>query len=153
MSGFIGARKRMAVLPITWRTAKLSVFTTAIFALPFVLFPEFCLYPIFGGRPEMVIIDDAKPILIVLYFILIAFSFGGVFFNALVGTGATWFGLKIQFITVSIYIAYVYIIIEFFNGNLSWAWSAEIPYWLLMFGIGYWYLKTNKWHWLRIWEE
>ena len=37
VSGFIGARKRMAVIPITWKTAKAALFSTIIIALPVVI--------------------------------------------------------------------------------------------------------------------
>jgi len=101
----------------------------------------------------MSLIQDAQPIFYVLLAILMTFSFGGVFFNGLVGTGATYFGFKIQVVAVVIYLLYVYFIIEILEGGLAWAWSAEIPYWLFMFGISWWYLKSGKWHWLKIWEQ
>ena len=152
VSGFIGAKKRMAVLPITWKTAKACAFTTLIMALPVILFPEQILYPIFG-KSDMSLIQDAKPIFYILLLILMTFSFGGVFFNGLVGTGATSFGLKIQLVAVAIYLVYVYIVVEFLKGNLTWAWSAELPYWLFMFGVGFWYLNSKRWHWLDIWDK
>jgi len=101
----------------------------------------------------MSLIQEAQPIFYVLLAILMTFSFGGVFFNGLVGTGATYFGLKLQIAAVIIYLIYVYVIIEVIQGGLAWAWSAEIPYWLIMFGIAIWYLKSEKWHWLQIWEQ
>ncbi len=152
VSGFIGAHKRMAVLPITWKTAKAAAFSTLILALPIVFFPEQILYPLLG-KSDMSLIQEAQPIFYVLLAILMTFSFGGVFFNGLVGTGATLFGLVLQVVAVIIYLVYVYIIVEFYQGNLGWAWSAEIPYWLFMFGISWWYLKSGKWHWLKIWDQ
>ena len=39
VSGFIGADKRQAVIPMIWKTAKLCFWTTMALALPVVLFP------------------------------------------------------------------------------------------------------------------
>jgi len=152
VSNFIGNRKRMGVFPIIWKTAKLSFFSTLIIALPVIFFPEQILYPLLG-KADMSLIQDAQPIFYVLLGILVIFSIGGVFFNGLVGTGATYFGLQLQFFTVLFYLIWVYLVIELFQLGLTWAWSAEIFYWFLMLCISFWYLKSGKWHHLAIWEK
>ncbi len=151
VSNFIGMRKRMAVIPITWKTAKASFFTTLLISLPVVFFPEQILWPLLG-KQDMSLIQEAQPIFYVLLAILLTFSIGGVFFNGLVGTGATFFGLRLQVAAVLTYLGYVYLIVEYLQWGLAWAWSAEIAYWLIMVVITFWYLRSEKWHWLKIWE-
>lgn len=149
VSHFIGSRKRWAVLPITIRTSLLCFYCTMILALPMVLFPQQLLYPLLGSN-DMSLINDAQPILHVLLFILALFSFGGVFFNAVAGTGSTLFGLKIQFVCAIGYLLYIYFVVEYTQGGLPWAWAAEIFYWIAIIGICYWYLKKNKWYGVQL---
>jgi MATE family multidrug resistance protein len=52
VSNYIGNRKRLAVIPIAIKTAKLNLFTTLIVALPVVIAPEFFLHPLFGEKVE-----------------------------------------------------------------------------------------------------
>jgi putative MATE family efflux protein len=151
VSGFIGMKKRQAVIPITWKTAKASWLSTMVIAIPILLFPTFFLYPLLG-KTDMSLITDAQPIFYVLFGILTAFSIGAVFFNGLAGTGATLFGLKLQGIAVVFYVVYVYLIIETFEMGLAWAWAAEIFYWIFLLFISIWYLRSGKWHWLKIWK-
>lgn len=144
VSNFIGAKKRQAVVPITWKVAKLCLLTTLVISLPVVLFPETLLYPILGSA-DMSLITESRPILWVLLIILVLFSVVAVLFNGLAGTGATWFGLKLQFWCAVMYLVYLYVIVEFTSGGLIWAWTSEISYWILMGGVTIWYLHKRKW--------
>jgi MATE family multidrug resistance protein len=149
VSHFIGARKRQAVLPIVWKTSKISWLSTMLLSLPVVLFPEQLLYPLLGSS-DMSLIRDSQPILYVLLLILSLFALGGVYFNGLAGTGATFFGLKLQSVCVLLYLAYIYIVVEWTKGGLLWAWSAEVFYWVIVLGVSMWYLASNRWHKLRM---
>ncbi|MFT4665414.1 MAG: putative MATE family efflux protein [Polaribacter sp.] len=149
VSNFIGARKRMAVLPIIWKTAKLCWLITMFMALPIAIWPEHILYPLLGGA-DMSLITESRPTLWVLVGILFLFSIGGVYFNGLAGTGATYFGLKVQSVCAVIYIVAIYAIVEYTNGGLEWAWATEIFYWLVMLGFTVWYLRSKKWHDLKM---
>lgn len=144
VSHFIGARKRQAVVPIIWKVAKVSLLSTLILALPVVLFPETTLYPILGSQ-DMSLITESRPILWVLFVILLLFSVVGVLFNGLAGTGATMFGLKLQLFCALFYLAYIYIVVEFTNGGLMLAWTAEIFYFIILGVVTIWYLHARKW--------
>lgn len=144
VSNFIGAKKRQAVVPIIWKIAKICLVWTLIISLPVVLFPETTLYPILGSN-DMSLITESRPVLWVLLVILILFSVGGVLFNGLAGTGATFFGLKLQIACAVLYLIYIYIVVEFTNGGLLWAWTAEILYWVVLIMVTAWYLRSKKW--------
>ncbi|MFK8101420.1 MAG: MATE family efflux transporter [Saprospiraceae bacterium] len=149
VSNLIGQRKRMAVLPMIWKTAKVCWLTTMVLTLPVVLFPEHILYPILGSE-EMSIITEARPIFYVLLGILSLFSVGGVYFNGLAGTGATYFGLKMQAICAVGYLSYIYIVVEYTDGGLVWAWASEIFYWIAMLCFTVYYLRSKAWHFLKV---
>ena len=59
VSNFIGQRKRQAVIPIIWKTAKLSWLVTILLTLPVALYPQQILYPLLGPD-EMSLIQDAQ---------------------------------------------------------------------------------------------
>lgn len=149
VSNFIGAKRRDAVLPIIWKTAKICWLVTMVITLPVVLFPEYLLYPLLGSE-DMSLIIDAKPTLRVLLGILCLFSMGGVYFNGLAGTGATAFGLKMQIFCAIFYLIYIYVVVEFTNGGLEWAWASEIFYWMAMLALSIWYMRSKKWYDLKV---
>lgn len=149
VSGFIGLRKRMAVIPIINKTVILNLAVTAAVSLPVVIWPEIFLYPLFGGE-QMDLIYDTKPYMWILFAILMIFGWGGILMNGLIGTGHTRTALWIQAIFTVVYVAYAYYVINVAQLGLGWAWATEIIYWL---GIGLtvmWYLYSKKWHVLRV---
>lgn len=148
VSGFIGNKKRQAVIPIIIKTAKLNLLITMVIAIPIAIFPEFFLYPIFG-KDDMSLILMTKPYFPVLLAILFIFGIGGIFFNGLIGTGHTQTALRIQTIFTVFYIVYSYYIIKINYINLNWAWGSEIVYWAGITIMAYLYLRTNKWHFLK----
>ena len=149
VSNFIGQRKRMAVIPIVWKTARISWLATMLLTLPVVLFPQQMLYPLLGSQ-DMSLITDAQPIFYVLAGILTVFSLGAIFFNGLVGTGATYEGLKLQTWCTAGYLLYIYIVVNWTTGGLVWAWASEILYWSAMLGLSVYYLRSQVWHRLKV---
>lgn len=148
VSHFIGRSKRQAVMPIIWKTAKLALATTMIFAIPIVLLPEYLLYPILGGE-DMSLIYESRQVLYMLLVILALFAVGGIYFNGFIGTGATWAGLRIQLLGTAVYIVYVYFAVIKWQVNLVWAWGGEVVYWVISLGATLWFLHQRNWHELK----
>lgn len=148
VSGFIGHKKRQAVIPIILKTAKINLVITMAIAIPVAIFPEFFLYPIFG-KEDMSLILLSKPYFMILLIVLFIFGIGGIFFNGLIGTGHTQTALRIQTIFTVFYIVYSYFLIKVYYIDLYWAWAAEIFYWIGITAMSYLYLKTKKWHFLK----
>ena len=149
VSHFIGQQKRQAVVPIIWKTAKFSWLITMALTIPLVLFPTQILYPLLGSS-DMSLITEAQPIFYVLMIILTLNSIGVVYFNGLAGVGATYYGLKIQTWCAVGYLGYIYAVINFFEGGLVMAWTAEIVYWVIMLVLMIWYLRSNRWYHLKV---
>lgn len=148
VSNFIGQQRKQAVVPIIFKTAKVCWVVTMVLTLPIAIFPQEILYPLLGSE-DMSLIQEAQPIFYVLIGILTCFSLGGIFFNGLTGTGATYFGLKMQAVCALLYLIYIYVVVQFTNGGLAWAWASEIFYWLSMLAITIWYLQSRKWYVLK----
>jgi putative MATE family efflux protein len=149
VSHFIGNRKRMAVIPIVKRTALLNLLSTWIIALPIILFPSTILYPLFGST-DMSLFADAQNSLYVLFFIISLYAVSIIYFNGMVGTGASIFGLKVQFIGSAAYLLVVYFLLKTGYGNLEMAWGSEILYWGIMQIMTWNYLRSRKWHGLAV---
>jgi Na+-driven multidrug efflux pump len=148
ISNLIGQDRHADVLAAAWKTGKLCWFVTMIVAVPILFFPERLLYPLLG-KDDMSLITETQPIFYFLLGLLTFASFGAVLMNALSGTGATWFGLKLQALCIAVYLSYVYWVTNFTHLGLTWVWAAELLYWLPMIGLVLLYLRSEKWHALR----
>jgi Na+-driven multidrug efflux pump len=149
ISNLIGQDRYRDVLPATFKTGKLCLVVTMILAIPILTYPKVFLMPLLGAG-ESAIMAEAQPIFYLLLALLLLSTFGSVTMNALAGTGATLFGLKMQACCVAAYLVYIYFITNHTHLGLIWVWTAEILYWLVMLGMGVWYLRTYRWRKLRI---
>lgn len=145
VSNLIGQGRRDEVLPASLKTGFLCWVVTMFLAVPVLLFPETILYPLLG-RSDMSLIGETKPVFHLMLLILTMATFGSVMMNTISGTGATAFGLRLQFITVSIYLTYMYVVTNVTHWGLIWVWFAEVLYWVCMIAMVQWYLRSNKWH-------
>ena len=148
VSNLIGQGRHSEVLGAAWKTGKLCWFVTMIMAVPILFFPEKLLYPLLG-KDDMSLIAETQPIFYFLLGLLSFSTFGAVLMNALSGTGATWFGLKLQALCITVYLAYIYWVTNFTSLGLLWVWAAEILYWVPMITLVWIYMRSEKWHAMR----
>ncbi len=144
VSYFVGRNERQKVKLVLWKTSFLCLGVTFIMGLPLLLFPREVLYPILGDE-RAYLIEAAYPVFWVLLGILITFSFGSIFFNGLIGAGQTKKALIYQTICALVYMALIFLVVRSGWGNLSLAWSMEIIYWILLFGLTFPYFRKKKW--------
>jgi Na+-driven multidrug efflux pump len=148
VSNLIGQNRREDVMAAVWKTGKLCWLISMLVAVPVLLFPGQLLYPLLG-KSDMSLVSDTQPIFYIMLGLLSLATFGAVFMNALSGTGATWFGLKLQAVCVAAYLGYLYYVTNFTNLGLVWVWTAELLYWILMIAMVVVYLRSDKWHGLH----
>lgn len=144
-SYFVGKGEYHNVKKVLWRTAILCLSITTTMALPLLVGPRKVLYPILGDERAYLIME-AYPVFWVLWGILTTFSFGSIFFNGLIGVGETGLALKIQSVCAAAYVGLIFLVVKSSWGNMVWAWSAEIVYWLLIFGATYIFFRRAKWN-------
>lgn len=145
VSNLIGQGRHHEVLAAAWKTGKFCWAVSMIMAVPVLLFPGKILYPLLG-KSDMSLIGETQPIFYLLLLILSLATVGVVFVNALAGTGATWFGLKLQALTVAVYLLYLFIITNYTDLGLIWVWVSEVLYWVVMIALVVYYLRTERWH-------
>jgi len=73
-----------------------------------------------------------------------------VWLNAVTGTGNTMVNLIIELVTIVIYSIYVFLVLEYWNMSITWGWGSEWVYWICMFTMAYFYIRSDKWRNKRI---
>jgi MATE family multidrug resistance protein len=90
-------------------------------------------------------IADAIPVVQVVSVALLMMSFSTVWLNAVTGTGNTKVNLLIELITIVIYCIYVYVVLEYLKLPITWGWGSEWVYWISMFSMAFFYMRSGKW--------
>jgi multidrug resistance protein, MATE family len=142
VSNIIGQGREDEVLPLVRRIVKIS------FSFSFLLFTLLTIWPeafisFYGQSDDF--IQDAIPVIRVVSLALLMMSFGTIWLNAVTGTGNTKVNLLIEVITIVIYSVYVYVVLEYLNMPITWGWASEWVYWLSMFSMAFFYMKSGKW--------
>jgi multidrug resistance protein, MATE family len=142
VSNVIGQGREDEVLTLVRRIVRVS------FSISFTLFVVLNIWPemflsFYGQTDEF--IRDGVPVIRVVSIALLMMSFGTVWLNAVTGTGNTKVNLTIEAITIVIYSAYVYLVLEHWNLPITWGWASEWVYWLSMFSMAFIYMRSEKW--------
>lgn len=142
VSNLIGQGRSEEVLYLIKKIMKIS------FGISFSIFlilnakPEWFLW---FYRQDAAFIAEAIPVVRVVSVALLLMSIGTVWLNAITGTGNTKVNLLVETITIILYTAYDYIVLEVLQMDITWGWASEWVYWFGMFSMSYLYLKSGKW--------
>jgi putative MATE family efflux protein len=142
VSNVIGQGKTEEVMPLVMRISKISLLFTLGLLVLINIRPEIFL-SLYGQGD--VFIQEAIPVMRVVSVALLFMSFGAVWLNAVTGTGNTVVNLGIEFVTIVLYSIYVYLILETWNLAITWGWASELVYWVSMFTLAFFYLKSGRW--------
>jgi multidrug resistance protein, MATE family len=147
VSNIIGQGKYDAVLPLIRRVAGISFALSLVIFIFLNLKPEWFL-SFYGQGREF--IAAGVPVIRVVSLGLLAMSISTVWLNAITGTGNTRINLLIELITLLIYCFYSYLVLELYQLPITWGWASEWIYWLSIFIMAYFYLKSGKWQGKKI---
>ncbi len=142
VSNIIGQGRQEEVMPLIRRVVKMSLGISLFIFLILNLVPEFFL-SFYSQGDEF--IAEAVPIVRIVSVALLMMSVGTIWLNAVTGTGNTRVNLLIEFITIVIYCIYVFLVLEYWNLSISWGWGSEWVYWLSMFTMAFFYMRSGKW--------
>lgn len=142
VSNIIGQGREEEVLPLVRRIVTISLSISFFLFLLLNFWPEKFLS--FYGQSEL-FIADGIPVIRIVSVALLMMSFGTVWLNAVTGTGNTTVNLMIELITIVIYCIYVYVILEYLDLPITWGWASEWVYWISMFSMAYFYMKSGRW--------
>lgn len=142
VSNIIGQGKHEAVMPLVKRIAGLSLMISLLIFIALNAFPEKFLS--FYGQGQA-FIDEGVAVIRVVSVALLMMSFSTVWLNAVTGTGNTVVNLTIELITIILYCIYCYLTLEYFQLPITWGWASEWVYWISMFSMAFFYLRSGKW--------
>lgn len=142
VSNIIGQGKQGEVIGLIKRIAGISLSISGVIFIILNLVPHWFL-GFYGQGPEF--IAEAIPVVRIVSVALLMMSVGTVWLNSVTGTGNTIVNLTIESITIIVYCAYVYIVLEYLNLPITWGWISEWVYWISMFSMAYFYMRSGKW--------
>ncbi len=94
---------------------------------------------------EVHVIQATIPLLRVTCLALMAFSVSMILFNGLTGTGMTKLALKIEVISMFVYLSVAYILAAWLRVDASVVWLAEAVYFSALGLISFYYLRRGTW--------
>lgn len=147
VSNTIGRKLHNQVMPLIYRVWLMGTITTLLLIQLIVFIPG-SLVAFYTDNANL--IEATIPILQVIGVALVAFSFGLIFFSGLSGTGKTVLALKIEVISIFIYLVTALVLAYYLNAPAYIVWSVEIIYFFLMGVFAFIALKRGNWKTLHI---
>jgi len=142
VSNIIGQGRRDEVIHLIRKIVKISTSLGIVIALLLNLFP-YTFLSIYGQGDDFV--QEAIPVVRVVSSALVLMSFSTVWLNAVTGTGNSRVNLAIEAIAITLYCTYIYITLEVFNLPIVYGWLSEWLYWIVLFVLSFWYIRSGRW--------
>lgn len=142
VSNLIGAGLKDQVLPFLNRMIRVVlILVIPIMAITFSFPRLFAM--VYTNNLEL--IEACIPIIRVVSVVMIACAVSSIIFNALSGTGNTRTAFFIEFLTLFLYVAYIYYTAMVNPTTVAVVWLSEFVYWLPIGIISYLYLLKGNW--------
>ncbi|WP_320018402.1 MATE family efflux transporter [Labilibaculum manganireducens] len=142
VSQVIGEGHSAEVMPVIWRTIKLSFLSVLILVGICIINPELII-SIY--TEELGLIADTKPVLYVIFGATLIFPIAVTLFHGVSGTGNTFHAMLIEIGVLVCYLGGVYLLIAVLKLPISGVWTSEYFYGGFL-GLSSWlYLKFVNW--------
>lgn len=142
VSNIIGQGRTSEVQRLIYKIMKLSLSSAVIM---FILFNIFARELLSVFRLSDSFISEAIPVLRIVTTGMLLMSISVVWLNAVTGTGNTRMNLIIEAVTITLYLIYIYVVLEVYQLSLVWAWGSELIYWTTIFLMAFFYIRSRKW--------
>ncbi|HEX8060843.1 MAG TPA: MATE family efflux transporter [Cyclobacteriaceae bacterium] len=142
VSNIIGQKRHSEVIPLIKKISLISLSISSVLFVFLNVFPHWFV-SFYGQGQDFV--DYAIPSIRVVAVALLMMSFATVWLNGVTGTGNTVVNLTIESITIIVYSIYVYVVLEYLGMPITWGWGSEWVYWISMFSMAFFYLKSGRW--------
>lgn len=146
VSNLIGAGQPDQVMPLCRRMIRLCfyfVFPTGIF---FAAFPSLILR-IYTDNPEL--IEASVPSLWVMLSSYLLQVPAFIYFFSVSGTGNTKIALRLEIMSIVVYVAYTYYIARYLKADVAVCWTTDHVYFIMMFS-SYIYMLMGNWKMKKI---
>ena len=142
VSNIIGQGMQDRVVELIKKIVRLSTGSAILVLVLLNSFPSVFL-SIYGQDADF--IQSAIPVVRVVSSALVLMSFSAIWLNAVTGTGNSKVNLLIEFVTITAYCLYVYLVLEVFNLSIVIGWMSEWLYWSFIFTLSFVYIKSGRW--------
>jgi len=147
VSYLIGQGRPEEVMPVIFKTVKLSFIMVLVIVITCVISP-WIIISIYTNNKEL--LTGSVPVLYVVSAAALVFSVAFVFFNAVAGTGRTKVTFAIELGSIFIYFIIVYFLTKVIQTNIAVVWTVEITYAFLIGLFSLFYLFYGKWKNTRV---
>lgn len=141
VSNLIGQNETDKIFPLIKRITTISL---VINILTLVLNISFSSQIIGIYTDDITLVNDAINTLYIISMAMFLFSYAIIRFSAISGTGNTLISLKIEILSIIVYLGTAFIVVMFYNVPVEIAWCAEFIYFSMLGGVSVYYLKNNK---------
>jgi putative MATE family efflux protein len=142
VSQVIGEGAYKEVMPVIWRTIKLSTLSVLALIGICIINPELVI-SIYTD--ELSLIAEAKPVLYVIFGSALIFPIAVTLFHGVSGTGNTFHAMLLEIVVLVCYLGGVYLLIAVFKLSIAGVWTSEYFYGGFL-GLSSWlYLKYANW--------
>jgi len=142
VSNIIGQGKKEDITVLINKIVRLSTGFALLIAALINLFPA-ALLSVFGQ--DELFIRTAIPVVRIVTLAMVLMSFSVVWMNAVTGTGNSRVTFIIELVTITLYCIYVYLVLEKYRLPITWGWMSEWLYWLSIFSLSSWYIRSGRW--------
>lgn len=147
VSNQMGAGRSDLVMPTVWRIVRMAYLIVVPMIVLFSLFPTAVLRIYTDSRP---LIENSVPSLwVMLSSYLIAIP-GFILFNTVSGTGNTRSALWLDFVTLVVYVLYIFYIVLRMRAEVAVCWTSEHVYSGVLLILVWTYLRKADWQHKRI---
>lgn len=138
----VGARRLEWVLPTIRRVVGINYAILICLAVLTFIFRSPIVH-LFSQDPYVA--DHFTYPLIALLSAYLFIPASNVFFGSLSALGNTRIPLYVEFAALVCYVIYIYVLIEIIQCNLTWAWTSETLYWLVLLMCAAFYFYRTRW--------
>jgi putative MATE family efflux protein len=142
VANLMGQKRKDLVIPAIVRISLWSFGLCFMMVIILNLFPG-VFFRLFGQDDGFV--KEGIPVVRVVSLGLLFMSIANIWLNGVTGTGKTKMNLIIEIVAIILYLLYTLYFMKLNYISLAMAWSNEFIYWITIFGMAFWYLKSGKW--------
>lgn len=147
ISNLMGQQKFDQVVRAVKNIVFLSFVFQVVTAIPLAIFPR-AFIGIFTQEQQL--ITDSIPVVYICILALLIYSVSTTMFYGIVSTGSVNSSLRIEIITVLIYLVFVVFIFSVPWKTITIVWLSEAVYWLVLAIFTLSYLMTGRWKHTKI---
>ena len=142
ISNVIGQKRNDEVMPLIKKIIRMSMLIAVVLCLLLNLMPRLFL-SVYGQGEKF--IQEGIPVLRIVSIAMLLQPAAAIWLNAVVGTGNSKKNLYTEMMAITVYIIYVWLILEVFHLPVVIGWLSEWLYWICMFTPSFLYMKSGRW--------